>query len=71
MNTQNKISPKQKNKEVEYFITGLGKEAKMASSAKIAQELHSKYGNVFTGIRCFKGTFPLQVKEDVKTSGTT
>ena len=28
--------------------------------------MHEKYGDVFTGIGCLKGTFSLLVKEDAK-----
>ena len=28
--------------------------------------MHSEFGSVFTGIRCFKSTFLLKVKEDTK-----
>ena len=38
----------------------------MVASTKSTQELHSKYGDVFLGIWCFKDTFSLQVEEGVK-----
>ena len=31
-------------------------------SVKTTSEIYEEYGNAFTGIRCFKGTFSLQVK---------
>ena len=39
----------------------------MPASAKTTQEVCHKSNNVFTGIRCFKGTFSLQVKESTKS----
>ena len=38
----------------------------MDSSAKIAMEMHNDYNDVLSGIGCFKGTFPFQIKEGTK-----
>ena len=39
----------------------------MATSIKTTQMMHNDYNDVFTGIGCFKGTFSLQTKDDVKS----
>ena len=54
------------NMEIGYFIAGPETEADMVVSAKTAQIMHNGFSNVFTGIRCFKGTFSLQVKYGAK-----
>ena len=36
-------------------------------SAETTQEIYNKYSAMLTGIGCFKGTFSLQVRNDVKT----
>ena len=36
-------------------------------SAETALKIHGEAGNVFTGIGCFKGTFQLQVKDNVES----
>ena len=38
----------------------------MTASAKITKEMHTDNNNVFAGIRCFKGTFSLQVTKGIK-----
>ena len=38
----------------------------MVACAKIIEELNDTYGDGFSGIGCFKGTFLLQVKKDAK-----
>ena len=49
--------------EIDYFIAGPDHKAGMVASAKTSHELHDEYSDAFTGNRCFKGTFSLQVKE--------
>ena len=39
-------------------------EAKMIASAETTQAIHNEYKNIYTEVRCFKGTFSLQVKDD-------
>ena len=41
-------------------------EIDMAASAKIRNELHDTYSDVFAGSDCFQGKLSLQVKEDIK-----
>ena len=36
------------------------------SSIAMTQSIHSRFGNIFNGIGCFKGTFSLQLKQDSK-----
>ena len=38
--------------------------------AETEQEIHNEYSDAFTGPCFFKGTFSLQVKDDLKTSST-
>ena len=41
-------------------------EAYRGVSVETTLKIHDEYSDVFTGIGCFKGTFSLQVKDDVK-----
>ena len=52
--------------EIEYFIVCQGVDADRVASAKTMQIMHYDYRNLFTGIRCFKGIFSMQIKDDVK-----
>ena len=36
------------------------------AGAETALKIHVEFSDVFTGIGCFKGTFSLQVKDDMK-----
>ena len=40
--------------------------AKRAASTEMIQKIHNEYSDVLSGIRGFKGTFLLQVKDDAK-----
>ena len=50
---------------MDYFILGPGTKAKREVSAKTTSKMHKGYSDVFAQIECFKGTFTLQVKDDV------
>ena len=52
--------------EIKFFIAGLDTEANRVASAKTTQITHNDYSDVFTGIGCFKASFLLQIKDDVK-----
>ena len=46
-------------------------ESNRSVSAETTQTIHNEYGDVFTGIRCFKGTFSLPVKDDINPYQTS
>ena len=50
------------NAEIHYFIAGLEMEADRMASPITMQIVHNDYGDLFTGIGCFKGTFCFRVK---------
>ena len=52
--------------EVDYFIAGPEMEADKVASAKTTQKIQNDYSDVFTGLRCFKDTFFLQIKDGMK-----
>ena len=55
------------NSEADYFVAGPNTEpVTRGTNAKITIKVHNEFSNVFTGIRCFKGTFLLKVKENAK-----
>ena len=64
--TNNQYPTDNTKQEIDYFIAGPGRKADKVTSAKSALKIHNEYSNVFTGNRCSKGTFSLQVKDDVK-----
>ena len=53
------------NQEVDYFIVGPHMEANREVSTKTLK-IYEEYGNVFTGIGCFKNASLLQIKDDKK-----
>ena len=55
------------NEEIEYFLSGPGKESDKKASTEITEQLQKEFEDVFTGIGCFDGMFSLQVKSDSKT----
>ena len=59
--TNNKIK-----QEINYLITGPGREANIVPSAEMTLGIHNECSNVFTGIGYLKGNFSLQLKDDVK-----
>ena len=52
-----------KNSKINYFLQGPNQDADRRSSAKIMQQLHKEFKDVFTGISCFDGTFSLKIKD--------
>ena len=50
------------NNEIEYFLPGPSKESDKKASNEITNQLQKEFEDLFTGIGCFDGTFPLQVK---------
>ena len=82
MKQQSKISQKQtialkttNNKtkqEMDYFITGPGKGTDKATSGETKVKMHYEFVDIFIGIRCFKGTLSLKVKDagSICTPGT-
>ena len=53
-----------KNKyKIDYFFTRVERNADIKASTELTQEAHDECKDVFTGIKCFKGTFSLQVRE--------
>ena len=41
-------------------------DANKRSSSIMMQSIHTRFGDIFNGIGCFKGTFSLQLKPDSK-----
>ena len=54
------------NKVTNYFLSSPNVEAEKRKSIEMMQKIHNTFGDVFNGIRCFKGTFSLQLKPDSK-----
>ena len=52
--------------EIDYFIEGGDMEANKAASAETTQTIHNEYSDIYAGIVCFRGTFSLHVKDDVR-----
>ena len=51
-------------KTINYFTSSNNADADKRKSSEIMQIIHDKFGDVFNGIGCFKGTFSLQRKPD-------
>ena len=51
---------------IKYFYSSNNVNADKRSSSTMMQSIHMRFGNVFNGIGCFKGTFSLQLKPDSK-----
>ena len=49
-----------------YFYSLNNVDADKRSSIAMMQSIHMRFGNIFNGIGCFKGTFSLQLKPDSK-----
>ena len=64
--TNSQKEQKATNKPINYFFSSNTADADKRKSSKMMQEIHDKFGNVFNGIGCFKGTFSLQLKPDSK-----
>ena len=57
---------KSANKLINYFFSSNNTDADKRKSSKMIQKIHDRFGNIFNGIGCFKGTFSLQLKPDSK-----
>ena len=55
-----------KHISINYFHLSNNIDADKRSSITMMQKLYARFGNVFNGIECFKGTFSLQLKTDTK-----
>ena len=64
--TNNEPLTKETNNEIKHFLTGPNKENDKRASSNITKQIQKEFEEVFTGIRCFEGTFSLQVKLDSK-----
>ena len=51
---------------MEYFLSGLNYESNKKRSTETTQQIHKDFEVVFNGIRCFDGTFTLQLRPDSK-----
>ena len=49
---------------INYFTSSCNIDADKRKSIEMTQIIHDKFGDVFNGIGCFKGTFSLQLKPD-------
>ena len=56
----------QSTKLIYYFYSSKDPEADKSQSDDMTQKMHNTYGDVFNGIRCFEGTFSLQLTPDSK-----
>ena len=54
------------NNSIKYFLPGPNSDVDKKASDEITQLLQINFKDVFNGIRCFDGTYPLQVKQDSK-----
>ena len=58
--------PSNPNMSINYFYSLNNVDADKGSSSAMMQSIHTRFGDVFNSIGCFKGTFPLQLKPDSK-----
>ena len=58
--------PVDKHISINYFYLSNNIDADKRSSTDMMQKIHTRFGSVFNGIGCFKGTFSLQLKPDSK-----
>ena len=64
--TNSHSHPCDKHISINYCHSSNNIDADKISSITMTQSIHSRFGNVFNGIGCFKGTFSLQLKLDSK-----
>ena len=64
--TNSHSQPSDKHISINYFHSLNNIDAEKRSSIAMTQSIHSRFGNIFNGIGCFKGTFSLQLKPDSK-----
>ena len=60
-NDQNTI-----NKSINYLYSSSNIDEDKTKSSTMMHKIHKKFGDVYNGIGCFKGTFSLQLKPDSK-----
>ena len=65
-NTNGQNNPSNQHMSINYFCSSNNVDADNRSSIAMTQSIHMRFGNVFNGIGCFKGTFSLQLKPDSK-----
>ena len=49
---------------INYFTSSTNTDPDKRKSSEMMQIIHNKFGDVFNGFGCFKGTFSLQLKPD-------
>ena len=54
------------NRSINYFYSLNNIDVYKRKSRAMMQKIHKKFGDIFSGIGCFKGTFSLQLKPDSK-----
>ena len=64
--TNSHSHPCNKHISINYFHSSNNIDAEKRSSIDMTQSIHSRFGDIFNGIGCFKGTFSLQLKPDSK-----
>ena len=64
--TNSHSHPGDKHISINYFHSLNNVDADKRSSIAMMQRIHTRFGNIFNGIGCFKGTFSLQLKPDSK-----
>ena len=64
--TKGHSHPGNKCISINYFQSSNNIDADKRSSIAMMQKIHTRFGDVFNGIGCFKGTFSLQLKPDSK-----
>ena len=58
--------PCDKHISINYFHSSNNIDADKRSGIAMTLSIHSRFGNIFNGIGCFRGTFSLQLKPDSK-----
>ena len=64
--TNGQSEPSNPNMSINYFYSSNNVDADKRSSSNMMQSIHMRFGDIFNGIGCFKGTFSLQLKPDSK-----
>ena len=64
INGQN--DPSDQRMSINYFYSSNNVDADKRSSIVMMQSIHTRFGDIFNGIRCFKGTFSLQLQPECK-----
>ena len=59
--TNNKVKP-----ETDCLVGRVDMETDRVASDKTTINIHNEFSDMFTGIKCFKGTFSLKVIDDTK-----